>query len=50
VRVVEIAPTQNGGGYEFLAVAPLAMSPGEAATVTLPLDASPLPLPYELPE
>jgi tRNA-modifying protein YgfZ len=50
VRVVEIAPTENGGGYEFLAVAPLAMSPGEAGTVTLPLDASPLPLPYELPE
>ena len=51
VRVVEAAAIADGA-CEFLAVAPLeaASAEGSAAPGTLRLDATPLPLPYELPE
>jgi hypothetical protein len=51
VRVVEVAQTPDGG-CEFLAVAPIGAASGEpaAAAATLRLEATPLPLPYELPE
>jgi tRNA-modifying protein YgfZ len=51
VRVVEVAQIP-GGGCEFLAVAPIGTASGEpaAAAATLHLEATPLPLPYELPE
>ena len=51
VRVVEVAQ-MPGGGCEFLAVAPMTAASGEpaAAEATLRLEATPLPLPYELPE
>jgi hypothetical protein len=51
VRVVELAESP-AGGYEFLAVGPIGAASGEpaAAAATLRLEATPLPLPYELPE
>ena len=50
VQVVEVARTPEGG-CEFLAVAPIGAASGEpAAAATLRLEATPLPLPYELPE
>jgi folate-binding protein YgfZ len=53
VRVVEVAQTPDGG-CEFLAVAPIGAASGEpagaVAAATLRLEATRLPLPYELPE
>ena len=51
VRVVDVMETPEGG-CEFLAVAPIGAASGEgaAAAATLRLEATPLPLPYELPE
>jgi tRNA-modifying protein YgfZ len=50
-RVVELAQIP-GGGCEFLAVAPIGSATGEpaAAAATLRIEATALPLPYELPE
>jgi folate-binding protein YgfZ len=51
VRVVEVAQIPEGG-CEFLAVAAIGAGSGEpaAAAATLRLEATPRPLPYELPE